>query len=143
MNSPIPIILAGLMFTTSLLLRRYENVYSASLSVTAIVAMWFCLAWRLRMKWGEAGMEQWKVLRQRGRLYFSVVHGGFFLLFLLAFLPSINFAEGHDMEIERFWWRLAIGICAGPLSHLWVWQGNERKFLEWQRKGPLPFHGVV
>ena len=135
-------LVAVLMFATTLILRHSPNQTLQGISITAMLALWAILGWSVRLKGGQAGMEQWQEIRQRGRLYFAFVYGGWWVLFILLSKASLDFAAGETIEDKYLALRLAASIFVVLISYFWDWPRMERKFAEWQRTGPLPVDGV-
>jgi hypothetical protein len=126
--------LAVLMFVATLVLRRHHNDTAIGFSITAVMAMWLFLVWPIRLKWGQAGVEQWRSIRQRGRTYFVVTHGTWWFLFFMFFRASMDFASAQQIQFKLFWLQLLAGIIVGPLAHIWEWRRRERRFLESQHQ---------
>ncbi len=141
MSNALALSLAAIMLVTASILRRYHDDRVTSCAIIAIFAMWFFLVFAVRLKWGEAGMRQWRSIRQKGRAYFVLAYGLPWILFIVLFLPSLDFAQGHEIVFPKTWLLLLAGVMVIPLG-LWDWKSRERRFLEWEKAGPLPEDGI-
>lgn len=142
MSKALSISLAAVMLVAASILRCYHNYAATSCAIVAVFAMWFFLVFTLRLKWGEAGMEQWRSIRQKGRTYFVLVYGVAWILFVVLFSPSLDFAQGRQIVFPETWLVLLAGLLVVPLG-FWDWKSRERKFLEREKTGPLPENGVL
>lgn len=87
-------------------------------------------------------MEQWRAIRQKGRARFVLLQGAWWMAFFLLLVPSLDFAAGHEITFLNRWLVLLIAVLIWPVQ-FGEWKSRERKFLEWEKRGPLPENGVV
>jgi hypothetical protein len=121
--------LALLMGGVAVATYRYGHKGTA---IVAIMAACMFAAWPIRLKWGDAGREQWRDIRLKGRTRFVITHGVLFSGFLAVWIIAPSYVA--DNHLPRYWaWIMPCLLCSGCLGGLWEWRARERGYLEQER----------
>ena len=118
--------LAVLSVIGAVVCARYHYPGLAIIAVTATVVL---VVWPICLRYGEAGREQWKTLRQEGALRFVLLRGVLFMGCLLpAWSASLDYFSAGHLELMRSLRMVVAGVLLGSLACLWEWRARERKY---------------
>src|SRR5687768_3239612 len=94
--------------------------------------------WRRQTGFTDAQAARWENTRERGRRRFVLAEGVLKFGVCCGIITAVaTYLLGSPAPL---WGLLAINLLLYPLGGFWVgektWRDNERRYVEWRRRGP-------